>query len=229
MKKKIAWEAWIDPFCSNLTKFHHTPTDEEILEDNDEDDFDVNGEEKNLFRRMMPSQTEADMIERAGVANRKFFTTSVGIIPIMDHHYISNNFSLWVGHTNFDITKSVAETIEKVDGVETLEIYSRYRFRVAIGKMFDFQEVRLAIENELCDNRDSEYKHLLPENIKEKLDTLINETKKEYKYWGICLFPNGETKIVTSKIKNADFEDDLSSLEIMRTAVDGILYTYQDL
>jgi hypothetical protein len=231
MKKKIAWEAWIDPFCSNLNKFHHNARDEESLEENDDNGDYLKTEESNIFRPLMMGSpmTDADSVDRLNGSGKKFLTSSIGIIPMMDHHYIANNFSLWVGHTNFDITKSVADIIEKVEGVETLEIYSRYRFRVSIGKMFDFQEVRLAIENELCDNRDAEYKHLLPDDIKEKVNLLIDETRKEYKYWGICLFPNGETKIITSKIKNSDFENDLSELEIIRSAVDGILYTYQDL
>jgi hypothetical protein len=42
-----------------------------------------------------------------------------------------------MGHTNFDITRRVAETIEITEGVETLDIYTRYRFRISVGKAFE--------------------------------------------------------------------------------------------
>ena len=59
------------------------------------------------------------------------------------------NFDCWMGHTNFNITESVKETLNKTEGVEALKICSRYRFFVGIGKMFDFKEVRRNIENKL--------------------------------------------------------------------------------
>jgi hypothetical protein len=45
-----------------------------------------------------------------------------------------------MGHTNFDISKKIAQIIERTDGVETLDIFTRYRFRVSIGKAFDDSE-----------------------------------------------------------------------------------------
>ena len=59
------------------------------------------------------------------------------------------SFDCWVGHTNFDITPSIKDKIEKTKGVEVLKIQSRYRFFVGVGKMFDFKQVRKNIEDEL--------------------------------------------------------------------------------
>lgn len=59
------------------------------------------------------------------------------------------NFDCWMGHTNFNITESIKEALNKTEGVEALKICSRYRFFVGIGKMFDFKEVRRNIENTL--------------------------------------------------------------------------------
>ena len=36
-----------------------------------------------------------------GKYKRQVIFTPVGILPIMDHHYVSNNFNLWIGNTNF--------------------------------------------------------------------------------------------------------------------------------
>ena len=57
-----------------------------------------------------------------------------------------SNFDCWLGHTNFNITKSVKERLENMRGVEVLKICSRYRFFIGIGRMFDFSEVRKEIE-----------------------------------------------------------------------------------
>ncbi len=58
-------------------------------------------------------------------------------------------FDCWIGHTNFDITTDVCQKLDKVSGIEALKVYSRYRFFVGIGKMFDFKLVRSEIEKQL--------------------------------------------------------------------------------
>ena len=58
-------------------------------------------------------------------------------------------FDCWIGHTNFDITTDVCHKLDKVNGIEALKVYSRYRFFVGIGKMFDFKLVRSEIEKQL--------------------------------------------------------------------------------
>ena len=58
--------------------------------------------------------------------------------------------NFWLAHTNFNITQSISEQIEKVDGVETLDIFTRYRFRIAIGKAFNSSIVMQNIQNQLC-------------------------------------------------------------------------------
>ena len=60
----------------------------------------------------------------------------MGMIPMNEHTASGKIFNLWVGHTNFNITPGVANTIEETDGVETLDIFTRYRFRISAGKAF---------------------------------------------------------------------------------------------
>lgn len=62
---------------------------------------------------------------------------------------VISNFDCWVGHTNFDITPKIREKLNLIPGVELLKIFSRYRFFIGIGNMFDFGEVRKSIEKEL--------------------------------------------------------------------------------
>lgn len=60
-----------------------------------------------------------------------------------------SSFDCWIGHTNFDITPQTKNILDSIPGIEFLKIYSRYRFFIGIGKMFDFAEVRKSIEDSL--------------------------------------------------------------------------------
>ena len=59
------------------------------------------------------------------------------------------NYDCWVGHANFDITPTIKDTLDRVDGVEILKICSRYRFFIGVGKMFKFKSVRKDLESQL--------------------------------------------------------------------------------
>ena len=60
---------------------------------------------------------------------------------------LMSRFDCWIGHTNFNITNSIQNKLNEVEGIEVLNIISRYRFFVGIGKMFNFSEVRKDIES----------------------------------------------------------------------------------
>lgn len=59
---------------------------------------------------------------------------------------LATNFNCWVGYTNFNLTENIKNELDSVEGIELLKIFSRYRFLVGVGKMFDFTEVRKEIE-----------------------------------------------------------------------------------
>jgi hypothetical protein len=73
------------------------------------------------------------------------------IVPVPENFSeqlnLLTSYECWIGHTNFDITESKKEALEKTEGVEVLKICSRYRFFIGIGKMFKFSEVRKRIES----------------------------------------------------------------------------------
>jgi hypothetical protein len=78
------------------------------------------------------------------------------IIPVdekmMENIILTSNFDCWMAHTNFNLTPETKSVLNKIDGVEILKICSRYRFFIGIGKMFDFNDVRYSIEQELESN-----------------------------------------------------------------------------
>lgn len=75
--------------------------------------------------------------------------TSMGIIPYNEHTDCCKIFNFWIGHTNFNLSNRVVETLQQVDGVETLDIFTRYRFRVSFGKAFIDREIMNNINNQI--------------------------------------------------------------------------------
>ncbi len=117
----IVWEKWVDPYLQTI---------QDSVPTGDEEDEDL--EEEYL-------EDEEDIEEYGSVDKLGKFraiATPMGIIPINESTASGKIFNFWVGHTNFDITNALALIIEETAGVETLDIFTRYRFRIGIGKAF---------------------------------------------------------------------------------------------
>jgi hypothetical protein len=110
-KPLIIWEKWINPLFDNTNK----EIDDEDIEPYS--DYEDNNETQD--HRMM-----------------HMVMTPMGIIPFEEIKDCDKVFNFWTGHTNFTISKAIAKLIENIDGVETLDVFTRYRFRVGFGKAF---------------------------------------------------------------------------------------------
>lgn len=125
-KPMIVWQKWVDPFGKN-------PEDVEWpgFKDHDvSDDFDDDESESTI-------EKEVEKIQEIKSNPIQVIATPMGIIPYNEHTACSKIFNFWVGHTNFNITSAIAKIIEDSEGVEILDIFTRYRFRIAIGKLFE--------------------------------------------------------------------------------------------
>jgi hypothetical protein len=119
---KIIWEKWTDPFGDDLDETKWNNYDDEDL-DNDAELLD-----DEYIKTKMGKPV-------------KVIASPVGLIPYNEHTASSKIFNFWVGHTNFNISKTISNIIEKCDGVELLDIFTRYRFRMGIGKCFNDSEI----------------------------------------------------------------------------------------
>jgi hypothetical protein len=142
MINTIAWQKWFDPFgYDDAEEDIHDPY---VGEYSDEPDDDKLSDEEQEDEKHMHKLEKVKVI-----------ATPMGIIPMTDNTMSSKIFNFWVGHTNFDITHKVADIIETTDGVETLDIFTRYRFRIAIGKVFDdssvMREINRRVYSELSE------------------------------------------------------------------------------
>ncbi len=127
----IGWEKWIDAYDQSLEE-------DEMLDIDDLDD------------ELDPEDLEALGLDGLGQMQPmiRSIMTPFGILPLTEQSLASRHFKFWVGHTNFmlgDGNKTGTEEFEKligsVLGVETVHLLTSYRFRIAIGKMFQDREV----------------------------------------------------------------------------------------
>ena len=176
--KKIAWENWKE-------KGDYSPPENKLEEAVEEDEDAI---EKSLLSAMeIP----------------RLVQTPLGIFHYEDKLKPSEKFDCWIGYTNFDITQNISDLIECVDGVEALEVMSRYTFFLGVGKMFNFRDVRLGIESLILE---PEY----PEDTLTILDSdeiirsveIIKEQLSSEKHWAIFVSNEGDIDYAKTDNKN---------------------------
>lgn len=188
--KKVIWESF------HIDDIEETESldDEEMFDDGDEDELGME-------------------------IRDKIISTPFGLFKFDDKFNPMRQFEFRIGHTNFDINSDVAQKIENTRGVEALIILTRYRFIIGIGKLFKFTEVRLDIENQICDSIENEYSNILEKEI--------NVASKNNKYWAVYMFPNGKTTSVGTN----DMEEYKRQLEVLyecNSLSGGILTEYNN-
>lgn len=165
MIKKIQWLKWEDPLIPN----------------NENLDIETKSH-KDSFK-------EFDDSEERHV---RLVIGPYGLLPLNENSVTAKLYKLWVGHCNFNITDSIKEKIESVEGVEILRVWTRYRFWLGIANLFDDFEVQNNIEKILIDDKKDKNKNVA-------LKALIKVLKNKYKFWVIFLEKNGELKTVGSE------------------------------
>lgn len=145
----IIWEKWYDPYGLDDQIFPESDLDS----DYDYSDDELNGVESEQIAEAM--EEIEDIRDKKYKGEIKVITTPMGIIPLNDNTASNKIFNFWTGHSNFDITANILRIIEDTDGVETLDVFTRYRFRIAVGKAFDdsivMRNINKKIYKELSD------------------------------------------------------------------------------
>lgn len=134
----IIWEKWKDPFGFD-----------------DKEDLGVDDADSSSYDN---GADEAREIKQVKKIKCQIIATPFGVIPVNENTASSEIFNFWTGHTNFALTQDIASIIEEINGVETLNIFTKYRFRIAIGKAFKDSVVMRKINN-------SVYSYLLKNNV----------------------------------------------------------------
>lgn len=131
----IVWQKWKDPF--NDVAMHISPEDfiqsPEFVNDLGDDAHD-----SDEVYDMDDTEKNQDIVPKKYT---KAIMTPFGIVPYDDQHSVSASFNFWIGHTNFNLSPKIVTIIENSEGVEILDVYTRYRFRIGIGQLFHAGDV----------------------------------------------------------------------------------------
>lgn len=140
----VGWEKWVDAYDQEL----------ESIQDIEEEDDDSFSEEELLEFGI--EGMEGFSFGKQLTPIIKSIMTPFGILPLTEQSLASRHFKFWVGHTNFmlgDGQLTSPEDFEKIIGsvlgVESIDILTSYRFRIAIGKMFKDREVMSNVKDRL--------------------------------------------------------------------------------
>ena len=126
----VYWERWIDAFEetetelleSDISEIEQALTNEELLE------------QENIFQ---------------SISHIRSIVTPFGVLPLTEQTLASKSFKFWVGHSNFKLTEAFYKIIGQHPGIETLDILTPYRFRIAVGKMFIDRDVMTSVRDEM--------------------------------------------------------------------------------
>ena len=141
-KPEIIWEKWYSPFGED-------DLDAERIAEQAIDEFLQNlKDDADTEDAMLTAPEQMTPITRH-LSKQKFMITPMGVMPLTENTDSGKIFNFWTGHTNFDITKDIASVIESCDGVESLDIFTRYRFRISIGKAFADSETMYDINTQI--------------------------------------------------------------------------------
>jgi len=128
----VYWEKWIDAYTPEETEV--VLLDEESLEEDQGISFE----------------------EELGVEFKKFkniqtIFTPFGVLPLTEQSLASSYFKFWVGHTNFKITPKFHRIMSNVEGVESIDVFTPYRFRIGIAKLFKDRTVMSQVRKNMVD------------------------------------------------------------------------------
>lgn len=174
MEHTIDFEKWYDPFVAETES---EPEEEESYKD---------------------SYQLAEEKARSGKTSGtgRVLVGPMGVVPLTEHGIPSKVYDFWMGHANFNITEDIAHTIEEVPGVESLDIFTRYRFRLAVGKNKAFKPTKVfkAIREAVSDKLEKKVKPNQLDSVKLLQKTLSNK----WKHWAIIVLPNGKIEVAGS-------------------------------
>ena len=113
----VYWEKWVDAYEVDI----EAELEEKIVE---KDEF-------GLFFEGISEEEPQD------IRSIQTIFTPFGVLPLTEHSLASTYFKFWVGHSNFKITAAAHSLISKVEGVESLDIFTPYRFRDVMSNIKD--------------------------------------------------------------------------------------------
>ena len=118
---EVYWEKWVDVYQEEIDEIDQALSEFEDLQDLE---YDIEPEMMEKLESM------------ANMPSIKTIMTPFGMMPLTEQSLASNHFKFWVGHTNFKLLKKHSKIIGSVEGIESVDILTPYRFRISVAKLF---------------------------------------------------------------------------------------------
>ena len=118
---EVYWEKWVDVYQEEIDEIDQSLSEFEDLQDLE---YDIDPEMMEKLESM------------ANMPSIKTIMTPFGMMPLTEQSLASNHFKFWVGHTNFKLLKKHSKIIGSVEGIESVDILTPYRFRISVAKLF---------------------------------------------------------------------------------------------
>ena len=118
---EVYWEKWVDVYQEEIDEIDQALSEFEDLQDLE---YDIDPEMMDKLESM------------ANMPSIKTIMTPFGMMPLTEQSLASNHFKFWVGHTNFKLLKKHSKIIGSVEGIESVDILTPYRFRISVAKLF---------------------------------------------------------------------------------------------
>lgn len=199
-RRKIAWESW-----NAKVEELYAEDETELVQNEPNEDFD------NLYD-LMPS----DIF----ISQNRLIQTPIGAYPEDSLLRPMSRWDCWIAHTNFEITSSVLEKIESIEGIEVLKVMGRYSFFVGVARLFDIKDIRKDIEKYICNYTEQE---ILADIDIEKTVNLVKKQLQSSDYWSILVSPEGEVEYISSNEMNKTYLDGLNQLIVLKNKIGGII------
>lgn len=207
----ISWSRWQNPMASS-NEDEYVP--EKDVKEFDNDPNDVFEEEQN---QSLDGATPVIL-------------TPIG--PVVIKKMPNKVFNFWLGESTFTLSGEITEILNDVPGVEILDIFTRYKFRIAVGNNFKFQEVRQAIELALDAIKEKivsipvveDNNMILSEETKLKVQQIIQTQLAQHSLWAIYVCPNGKIDMTTSEEPTEEFTKKINMYVEARKLAGGAIF-----
>lgn len=170
-KKIVRWEKWVDPFKGEESKDEPERSEGEYMD----------------------SYEKTENESKRGRYSGPVLVGPMGVVPLNDGNSPSKLYNFWTLHSNFNISKPVVKALKEHPGVESLDVFTRYRARIGFGKVFDDERVRNKIRKMLCEEKKKEAAPV-PITVS-PLDMLKKQMSDKYKFWAIATTKTNEFKL----------------------------------
>jgi len=178
-EKQVFFTKWIDSL--------------EDDEDKEVDSFDQD-EDWNFTKKLITNKVKS---------GRNIFISNLGIIPL-GNTLASHQNKIWIGHTNFQLTKTDQNKCIKIDGVEAWKCLTPYRFSLIVGWLFNDEDVQKNIRLSLCEIKDTSFS--------------IKNIHGTFPFWISIKLKNGKKDVIGGNNK-----EDIKNKMACREDIDTIL------